>query len=759
MKICFPARKANGEQYATLDEMMQPLCQEPHGSWLAGTNNMWHGGIHITSKSAPGSVLTSETADTAVPLQFMAGGEVVAWRVNQDYLTSTYMNKPLQYSSTFVLVKSTCTPDPEKKANSLDFYTLYIGLAPLSAFAKHKLYQVTEKGDGLSQREYTGKEKDGDKAPVAKSKLKTGDRVIVLREITFDLKGQTQTFGLARVLNSKSEMTGKAYWVSLDSQFVTPDGEQMAHLPAWMQQAVAQGAFDAVVKPAMKLEVAAGDAVGYLAEDIAPCDLHGVEKSAFVHVEVLSTDSRMIDFLSNKAQVKSGPKYVHIHPESPVYARSGDTFTQTKGKVKKDIHKIMPQDKCQPFTDSSGKRWFDIGDGAWVSGTDVDADIGQYDLDKLGFKAFEEPSTSDMTKSLREGWIKDGFTRIAEWVRPERGIREKQVSDYYKALLRKMDSDNSGDLSGEELRLAVNYAELDVRDIAARMVVRHDSEWFGGSSHHRWRTFLKQLDPLCVSYVRQWFDDMEWMSKVDGFSSGAPVWHMHPVVFLDLINVGSEYEVTVELIEKLLGHTNPWFTGKRGGKAFSTHFKNNYPEVYEFDKQSFVSEFNEQLIAYGITGAYHKAHFLSQCLHESAHFDTTLEFGSGRNYDPGQHKDAVKNGNTVVGDGPRYKGRGLIQLTWKNNYRRFSSYSGVDCVANSELVASVMSNAIKASCWFWRNNGGVHKKYDARGDVNILIDSEKNNVELITLAVNGGKNGLAERQGYFDAIKKEWGLE
>jgi len=36
---------------------------------------------------------------------------------------------------------------------------------------------------------------------------------------------------------------------------------------------------------------------------------------------------------------------------------------------------------------------------------------------------------------------------------------------------------------------------------------------------------------------------------------------------------------------------------------------------------------------------------------------------------------------------------------------------------------------------------------------------KKNNVELITLAVNGGKNGLAERQGYFDAIKKEWGLE
>ncbi|UEG75481.1 hypothetical protein LKW31_05905 [Pantoea agglomerans] len=766
MKICFPARKANGEQYATLDDMMQPLDQEPHGSWLAGTNNMWHGGIHITRKSAPGSVLTNETADTAVPLQFMAGGEVVAWRVNQDYLTSTYMNKPLQYSSTFVLVKSTCTPDPEKKANSLDFYTLYIGLAPLSAFAKHKLYQVTEKGDGLSQREYTGKEKDGDKAPVAKSKLKTGDRVIVLREITFDLKGQTQTFGLARALNSKSEMTGKAYWVSLDSQFVTPDGEQMAHLPAWMQQTVAQGAFDAVVKPAMKLEVAAGDAVGYLAEDIAPCDLHGVEKSAFVHVEVLSTDSRMIDFLSNKAQVKSGPKYVHIHPESPVYARSGDTFTQTKGKVKKDIHKIMPQDKCQPFTDKDGKRWFDIGDGAWVSGTDVDADICQYDLDKLGFKAFEEPSTSDMTKSLREGWIKDGFTRIAEWVRPERGIREKQVSDYYKALLRKMDSDNSGDLSGEELRHAVNYAELDVRDIAARMVVRHDSEWFGGSSHHRWRTFLKQLDPLCVSYVRQWFDDMEWMSKVDGFSSGAPVWHMHPVVFLDAIKTVESGFITLEMV-------------------LAANLGKNEPQCKEV-----LPYLNKYADAYGMKDKKEIAHFLSQIGHESGFVITeeNLNYsGKGmrrifgckkgpKNYNKANddcdlgrlrnklwtqestyahhpenlanyvYAGRMGNDDEASGDGYRYRGRGMIQLTGKDGYQYFTNIhnkknpsDNQDFVATPDLVISNLEYGVESAFSFW-----VSKK------LNVLAKSL--NVYDVTFKVNGGHNGYDDRRIRFNKV-------
>lgn len=99
-----------------------------------------------------------------------------------------------------------------------------------------------------------------------------------------------------------------------------------------------------------------------------------------------------------------------------------------------------------------------------------------------------------------------------------------------------MDSDSSGDLSGAELYHAVHFPEMDVRDIASRMVVKHDSEWFGGSQHHRWKTFLQRTDRLYVSYVRQWFDNMEWMSQVPEFSNGEPVWHMHPVVFLDALN-------------------------------------------------------------------------------------------------------------------------------------------------------------------------------------------------------------------------------
>ncbi|TKI02645.1 hypothetical protein [Martelella alba] len=142
MKICFPVRKQNGSQYATPEEVMKLIGREPHGSWLAGTNQLWHGGIHISQVSAPGSALTADNAESAVPLQCMAKGEVVAWRLNQDYKTADYNGKELKYSSTFVLVKSVSKPDPEKENSWLEFYSLYMGLAPLSSFPKAKCFKA-----------------------------------------------------------------------------------------------------------------------------------------------------------------------------------------------------------------------------------------------------------------------------------------------------------------------------------------------------------------------------------------------------------------------------------------------------------------------------------------------------------------------------------------------------------------------------------------------------------------------------------------
>jgi putative chitinase len=132
------------------------------------------------------------------------------------------------------------------------------------------------------------------------------------------------------------------------------------------------------------------------------------------------------------------------------------------------------------------------------------------------------------------------------------------------------------------------------------------------------------------------------------------------------------------------------------------------------------------LEAYEIDTRLRIAHFLAQTCHESAGFRTTEEFASGQAYE-----GRADLGNTHPGDGVRYKGRGLLQLTGRDNYRRMGEVLALDLVGNPELAGEpVLSLTI--ACEFWK-----------RKEINALCDHD--DVVGVTRKVNGGKTGLAER--------------
>ncbi|MCI2243802.1 hypothetical protein L3067_04165 [Xanthomonas sp. PPL568] len=153
----------------------------------------------------------------------------------------------------------------------------------------------------------------------------------------------------------------------------------------------------------------------------------------------------------------------------------------------------------------------------------------------------------------------------------------------------------------------------------------------------------------------------------------------------------------------------------------------------------YAQPLEDACIQFGIVTALEKAHFLAQVAHESDGFATATEYASGRAYE-----GRADLGNVQPGDGVRFKGRGLIQLTGRENYAAFSAAMGRDFLASPELVAGLPYAALVAG-WFWK-----------RKNLNPLADQD--DIVAITRRINGGTNGLDDRKRRLAQAKKLFGI-
>ena len=144
----------------------------------------------------------------------------------------------------------------------------------------------------------------------------------------------------------------------------------------------------------------------------------------------------------------------------------------------------------------------------------------------------------------------------------------------------------------------------------------------------------------------------------------------------------------------------------------------------------FIGPLNETMKEFEIDQTPNReAMFLAQLAHESGGFHYVRELASGEAYE-----GRADLGNTADGDGVRYKGRGLIQITGKANYRACGAALGLDLISHPELLEQPL-NAARSAGWFWHSRG-----------LNAIAD--RGDFLAITKRINGGTNGLADRQAY-----------
>jgi len=189
-------------------------------------------------------------------------------------------------------------------------------------------------------------------------------------------------------------------------------------------------------------------------------------------------------------------------------------------------------------------------------------------------------------------------------------------------------------------------------------------------------------------------------------------------------------------------------------------FKKLFPQCA--DSQGWVNALSKVLQKYDINTPKRCAAFLAQCGHESGGWRI---FSENLNYSaqslnvvfPKYFKNAGRNsqeyhrqpekianvvygnrmGNTSPGDGWKYRGRGPIQLTGKDNYRAFSQAMKVQALENPDIVSSDKEVAVLSAVWFWNKN-------------NLNSYADKEDIKGMTKIINGGYNGLEDRIHHYN---------
>jgi predicted chitinase len=159
-------------------------------------------------------------------------------------------------------------------------------------------------------------------------------------------------------------------------------------------------------------------------------------------------------------------------------------------------------------------------------------------------------------------------------------------------------------------------------------------------------------------------------------------------------------------------------------------------------RKRMLDPLNAAIEAYEINTPLRAAAFIAQIGHESGELHYMEEIwgptAAQKRYEP-PSKLATRLGNSEAGDGRRFKGRGPIQITGRANYRRYGELLGIDLVANPERAAEP-ETGFRIAGLFWTANG-----------LNELADVS--DFQGITQRINGGQNGAAEREAFYDRAK------
>ncbi|WP_250898730.1 glycoside hydrolase family 19 protein [Enterobacter ludwigii] len=531
-----------------------------------------------------------------------------------------------------------------------------------------------------------------------------------------------RTFSLVTLGRDKDKLKkGDRVWLVSDGDSLTPVA------PA------ASGSgpvFNDVYAPSEPVPINAGDSLGHMGFYQLP-EENGKRSRYQVHIECLSMDD-MEKFITNPGRVgEDNPVYLTWQADAPLFEKgeqgmvAGSRKTKISGIV--TLAKVPGADaEGNALTNNRDAAYFQIRqEGGWLSATSVQK-VSQYALGELGFVTLNKaPESFDLIDGIKQpdNVVKGILEQLYKAAQDETRTTHALNKYNYKRLLELIDSNQDGYYSEQEYLQAIH--NVSYRDHLYRVIAKHASEWYYGKDDQLWKTYLDTLTtdaPLWKTYLEAFLDKMTWMKAVSekGVVLGPEVWHMHPIVFLNAIKKGKT-KITREMLRRIWSDRRNVSDSVLDvvAEEFSNKFDmcniNTKNRLYHF----FAQIYQEVGPAFNLNEGFN---YRPQVLIDKfAYYRNHPQDAQADGFIPGRqaaNKQSIANrayggreGNADIasGDGWRYRGRGMKQLTFKNNYRSFTNYheivwgESIDFETNPDFLVETVY-AARSALYFWVQN-------------------------------------------------------
>jgi predicted chitinase len=591
----------------------------------------------------------------------------------------------------------------------------------------------------------------GEKVGTAIHAIPAGTKVEIEREQLLRQGGKKKPFAQVTVVSlgegdAGLVTVGEMVWIS------SAEGD-LAREP------VIPDSFNSVVTCDPPLPIEAGATIGYLGLYETPgSGDEGKTSRQQVHIEIFTGDPKFDDFFANAAGLTEGKKYKMAGTDgAPATASMSAGVTAfAPGTDPLLLPVAVDTTASLAKRDALHRKWFPvegIGDSGVLNGWMPEGrlkDAVQYDWEKLGFRKVEEADDNA-----------DGY------------MDPEKMPAFFKTIYKLIHVSTDGEVTPDEL-IAANHNPT-VRNALARVVARHPSEWQGQSDAAKWNAIkeheaLLKNDPKRLKHELERIDALSWWDDLEGvknFPVSPNVWHFNPVMFLDVIR--NSDLITMEMLKI----ADP--SGSRQYHEEILPYLNKYAEVYEINTELRICHFLAQVgtesgfrvrsedgnyypinmrKTFGCRGG--KKNYDAACDDcVKGRLDNRLKLWSqSANYanNPENlfnyvYSSRMGNGDEDSGDGYKYRGRGIIQLTGKDNYIKYNKIHNSanpddpqDFVATPDLIVNNIQYGVESAFVYCNMN-------------NFNAAADKDNIIGTTQIVNGGQNGIVDRSTRLNRLK------